>query len=136
MNGNKPIVINSAVLESLSASAKTSARLRMNLDMRNSGDDKSQRMLNALEPGTVLPIHRHQTTSETLIVLKGKVEQRFYDDRGNMTMSVILTPESECVGVNVPPGQWHDTVSLESGTVIFEAKDGPYSPLTEEDILK
>jgi cupin fold WbuC family metalloprotein len=107
----------------------------MNLDMRNSDEDLSQRMLNALEPNSVLPIHRHQNSSETLIVLRGAVKQCFYDDFGNLVESFILRPNSDSVGISTPIGQWHNTIALESGTIIFEAKDGAYQPLTSEDIL-
>ena len=124
------------LFDSLTAEAMASPRLRMNLDMRNSTDDQSQRMLNAIEPGTELPIHRHRNTSETCIVLRGAAQEEFYDDNGNITEWVIMEPETACCGVNIPAGQWHRIVSLEPGTVIFEAKDGPYSPVSPEDVLE
>lgn len=129
------MVITEELLNSLSKLAKESPRLRMNLDMRNSENDNSQRMLNALEPGTDLPIHRHRNSSETIVILRGKLEQQFFDDNGNLTQSFILKPNSEYIGISVPKGVWHKSVSLESGTVIFEAKDGKYEPLSLEDIL-
>lgn len=128
-------VFDRQVLDSVSVAASRCERLRMNLDLRNSPDDGSQRMLNALEPGTVLPIHRHRTTSETLIVLRGSVRQNFYAADGSLSGSWILAAGSDSPGINVPAGQWHNTESLESGTVIFEAKDGPYQPITSQDIL-
>jgi cupin fold WbuC family metalloprotein len=129
------MLIDKDTFDALTDAAKQSERKRMNLDMRNSAEDLSQRMLNALEPETVLPIHRHQNSSETLIVLRGAVKQCFYDDLGNLVESFILKPNSDKVGISTPIGQWHNTTALESETIIFEAKDGAYQPLTSEDIL-
>lgn len=127
--------LDKALFESVSAEAKESPRLRMARDMRTTPADNSQRMLNAIEPGTELPIHRHRNTSEICIVLRGIAEEIFYDDNGNITERVMLQPDSECVGVNIEKGRWHKIVSLEPGTVIFEAKDGAYEPVSPEDIL-
>lgn len=127
--------LDNKLLDTVTDCAKKSPRLRMNSDMRNSSEDHSQRMLNALEPGTELPIHRHRKTSETCIVLRGSAIEIFYDDDGNETERVLMKPNSVCCGVNIRKGRWHKIVSLESGTVIFEAKDGVYEPLTAEDIL-
>ena len=80
--------IDKTILDELTAKAKTGERLRMNLDMRTSSDDTSQRMLNALEPGTIVPIHRHCFTAETVIIVRGKVKEIFYDDNGNVTEEV------------------------------------------------
>jgi len=104
-------------------------------DMRNTPADKSQRMLNAIEPGTELPVHRHRNTSESFIILRGSAEEIFYDDQGNITERVLMQPGSDCVGVNIEKGRWHRIVSLEPDTVIFEAKDGAYEPVSPEDIL-
>ncbi len=118
--------INKQVLDELTLKAKESPRLRMNLDLRTSPHDNSQRMLNALEPGTVLPIHRHQMSTEVVVILRGSATQYFYDDLGNVTEDVtIKTGTPEC-GMSVEKGRWHKLVSDESGTVIFEAKDGRY----------
>jgi len=92
-------------------------------------------MLNAIEPGTELAVHRHRNSTETCIVLRGSAEEIFYDDYGNVTERVLMQPASECCGVNIESGRWHKIVSLEPGTVIFEAKDGAYGPLALEDIL-
>ena len=124
------------LFDEASRSATASPRLRINHDLRNSSNDLSQRMLNAIEPGTILPIHRHPTTSETCIVLRGKAEEIFYDDNGNITERVLMAPNSYCIGVNIEKGRWHKIVSLEPGTIIFEAKDGSYTPITPEDILE
>ena len=127
--------ITQALLDSLTAQAQASPRRRMNLDLRNSPSDGSQRMLNALEPGTVLPIHRHRKSSETVVCLRGRLREIFYSDAGDVTEVIDLAPGSGCVAVNIPIGQWHTVEPLESGTVILEAKDGPYEPLGEGDVM-
>lgn len=128
-----PMLITTSILDSLTAKAKASPRLRMNLDLRNSPEDQSQRMLNALEPGTVMPIHRHRGSSETVVCLRGHFEEYFYDDSGNLVETIDMRPGG--IILNVPIGQWHSLRSLESGTVLFECKDGKYVPLGEEDVL-
>lgn len=129
--------ITQAVLDQLTEQAKASPRLRMNLDLRNSADDQSQRMLNAIEPGSPLPIHRHQKTSETVVCLRGRLVWEFYDDlERTCTDSIILSPNGPTVALNIPAGQWHTVRALESGSVILEMKDGPYEPLSEVDILR
>lgn len=110
---------------------QASPRLRMNY-VRNTPADQSQRMLNALEPGTVMPIHRHRYTSETAVVLRGKVSFLYYDDKGEITDIFVVTPESDLVGINVPMGQWHSLECLESGSVILATKDGSWKAMKEE----
>lgn len=127
--------ITQALLDDLTAKAKASPRLRMNLDLRNSDTDQSQRMLNAIEPGSPLPIHRHQSTSETVVCLRGRLVWEFYDEVGNCTETIELSPNSLVVALNVPKGQWHTVKALESGSVIMEVKDGPYEPMRPEDVL-
>lgn len=122
------------LLDSLTEQAKASPRLRMNMDLRNSVDDKSQRMLNALEPGTVLPIHRHKNTSEIIICIRGHFEEYLYDEMGNLVEVVDMVPGG--VVLNIEAGRWHNLCSLESGTVLFECKDGLYTPLESEDIME
>ena len=128
------MTVDQHILDDLTAQAKASPRLRMNLDLRNSPSDQSQRMLNAIEPGTVLPIHRHRTTSETVVCFRGHFEEYFYDDSGHLTDTIDMYPGGPLV--NIPAGQWHSLKSLESGTVLLECKDGPWEPLGEEDILE
>ena len=128
--------IDKTILDELTAKAKASDRLRMNLDMRTSSNDTSQRMLNAVEPGTIVPIHRHCFTAETVIIVRGKVKEIFYDDNGNVTEEVLMEVGGECPMVQIPAGMWHTIEALESGSVIFEAKDGAFAPLSEEDIMK
>ena len=127
--------ITQALLNDLTAQAKASPRLRMNLDLRNSPEDGSQRMLNAIEPGSLLPIHRHRQSSETVVCLRGRLQEVFYDDAGEETAVIELAPGSDCVALNIPMGQWHTVRSLESGTVLLECKDGAYAPLGEVDLL-
>ena len=122
-------------LDSLTAQAQASPRLRMNLDLQNSPEDGSQRMLNAIESGSVLPIHRHRASSETVVILRGHLREVFYNDAGEVTGVIDLIPGGNCVALNIPLGQWHTVEALESGTVILECKDGPWEPLGEGDIL-
>ena len=129
------MLLTTALLDDLTDQAKVSPRLRMNLDLRNSPSDHSQRMLNALEPGTVMPIHRHPDSSETVVVLRGKVKWLYYNDKGEITHTFIVMPESNLVGLSVPMGQWHSLECLETGTVILETKDGPWKPLEEESMM-
>ena len=139
------MIIDNILLDKLTAQAKESPRLRMNMDLRNSDADSSQRMLNAIEPGSVVPIHRHQKTSETVVVLRGRVVEEYYDDAGVLVESFVLgdchvadAPRNDvpmAYALNIPAGQWHTLRALESGTVILEMKDGAYEPISPEDIL-
>ena len=124
-------------MDELTAEAKASPRLRMNRDLRNSADDTSQRMLNAIEPGSVVPIHRHQKTSETVVCLRGRLVEEFYDELERIcTETIELSPNGQVVALNIPAGQWHTVRALESGTVIMEMKDGAYEPIQDCDVLK
>ena len=128
------MVIDKILLDELTEKAKASPRLRCNLDLRNSAEDLSQRMLNALEPGTVMPIHRHKSTSETCICIRGHFEEYFYDENGVLTDIIDMVPGGSVL--NIEKGQWHSLKCLESGTVLFEAKDGAYRPLVEDEIME
>lgn len=128
------MIITKDILDELTAKAKTSERLRCNLDLRNSAEDKSQRMLNALEPGTIFPIHRHQASSETVVILSGKIRWIFYDEKGVETECVTLDANGEPRMLNVEKDRWHSLECLESGSVLYESKDGPYHPLEENEI--
>ena len=129
--------ITKAILDDLTAKAKESPRLRMNMDLRNSPDDTSQRMMNAIEPGSPVPIHRHQKTSETVVCLRGRLIEEFYDElERTCTEAIELSPNGPVVALNIPAGQWHTVRAMESGTVILEMKNGAYEPTTEADILK
>ena len=128
--------ITQELLDDLTAQAKASPRLRMNFDLRNSAEDQSQRMLNAIEPGSPLPVHRHRRSSETVVCLRGHLREIFYDDDRQVTDVIDLAPNGDCVALNIPRCQWHTVEVLESGTVILECKDGAYEPLSEDDVLK
>lgn len=128
------MVITKEILDELSAKAKVSERQRANFDLRSSTEDLSQRMLNALEPGTVMPIHRHMETSETCVCIRGHFEEYFYDENGNLTETIDMAPGG--VVLNIEKGQWHSLRCLESGTILLEAKDGKYAPLAPDEIFK
>ena len=128
--------IDNKFLDNLTTQAKANPRLRQSFDLRTTSDDNSQRMLNAMEPGSLIPIHRHCTTTETMVMVRGKFIERFFDDTGNLTDEFVMEPCGEHPMIQIEAGQWHSLEVLESGTVIFEAKDGKYVPLDEKDIIK
>ena len=130
------MIIDKSLLDTLSSQAKANPRLRQAYDLRNTPDDNSQRMLNALEPGTIMPIHRHRKSSETVVIVRGSLIERFYDDEGNITEEVLMVPGGENPVVQVEKGRWHSLECLEPNTVLFESKDGKYEPLSEQDIMK
>ena len=129
------MLIDNNLLDSVTSKAKESDRLRMNFNLHESLDAKAQRLLNALEPGTVLPIHRHQHTAETYIVLRGAIKVLFYNDDRVLTDEFMVDPLEGVYGLHIPIGQWHTLEVLESGTMIFEVKDGPYTPMGPEDLM-
>src|SRR5690554_2041246 len=129
------MLIDKKLLDEVTERAKASERLRMNYNFHDSLDAKAQRLLNALEPGTELAIHRHQDTAETYMVIRGAIKVLFYNDRKELTKEFTLDPKREEYGVHIPKGQWHTLEVLEKDTVIFEVKDGPYMPLGGEDVL-
>ncbi|MBR2881259.1 MAG: WbuC family cupin fold metalloprotein [Prevotella sp.] len=128
--------INTALLDALTEQAKASPWLRMNYDLRNSAADTSQRMLNAIEPGSVVPIHRHQKTSETVVMLRGRIVEEFYDELERICSATYeVSPNGPICALNIPAGTWHTLRSLESGTVILEMKDGAYEPIAGCDVM-
>ena len=127
--------IDTNLLNGVTAQAKESPRLRMNYKFHASLEAKAQRLLNALEPGTVLPVHRHPHTAETYLLLRGRIRVMFYNEAKEETESTVLDPLTGDYGVHIPAGQWHTLEVLESGSVLFEVKDGPYTPLGEDDLL-
>lgn len=129
------MIINKGILDDLTRRAQNSPRLRMNYNFHQSLDEKCHRMLNAVEPGTDIPIHRHPTKDESFVVLRGKVRSTTYNDDGSVIESVVLSKEDGLYGVDIPKGVWHKLESLESGSVIFECKEGPFVPHEEEGIL-
>ena len=128
-------IIDSKLLDDVSGQAVLSPRLRMNYNLHERLDAKAQRLLNALEPGTVLPIHRHLHTPETYILLRGSLRVKFYNEARELIDSVVLDCSEGNYGVNIPAGQFHTIEVLASGTVIFEVKEGPYQSLDAGDIL-
>lgn len=126
--------IEQQLLDRLSEEARKNPRLRTNYDLRTGNDDQSQRMLNALEPSTVVPVHRHRNTTETLVVVRGRLRELLYNDQGELTDSFEMAAGGACPILQIEKGQWHSLECLESGTVIFEAKDGAYAPLPAEDV--
>ncbi len=128
------MVITKEILYELTEKAKENPRLRQSLDLRNSPDDNSQRMLNALEPGTVMPIHRHHGSSETVVILRGKIYWIFYDENGQETDRVVLDADGEPRMLNVEKDRWHSLECLTTGTVLYESKDGPYYPLEKDEV--
>ena len=130
------MIISQQILDDLTRRAQSSPRLRMNYNFHQSLDDKFHRMLNAVEPGTDIPIHRHPTKDESFVVLRGKVRSTTYNDDGSVIESVVLSQEDGLYGVDIPKGVWHKLESLEPGSVIFECKEGPFVPHEEEGILE
>ena len=128
-------IITRKKLDELTEQAKASPRKRAHLDLRNSPEDTSQRMLNAIEPTALIPIHYHRHSSETVVCLRGRLVEEFYDAAGQLTETFELTPGGPIAVLNVPVGQWHTARALESGTVIMETKDGHYEPLGPEEII-
>lgn len=129
------ITINNTLLEQVTQQAKENSRLRMNYNLHDNLESKAQRLFNALEPGTKLPVHRHMHTSETYIIICGRLNVLFYNDDKQLTEQCELDPQKGNYGVHIPVGQWHTLEVQESGTVIFEVKDGPYTALTQENMM-
>ena len=129
------MVINEQLLNEVTRQAQASPRLRMNYNFHQSLDEKCHRMLNALEPGTEIPIHHHPTKDETFILMRGKVRVLTYNDDGTIIDDIILSQETGNYGVNIPKNVWH-TIQCIEPAVIFECKEGPFVPHEEEGILK
>ena len=129
-------LIDEKLLNELTRQAKENARLRVNYNLHEHLEDKVQRLLNAMEPGTKLPIHRHRHAAETYFLIRGSILVKYYDDKGNLTEEIELNVKEGKYGIHIPVGQFHTLEVLESGTIIFEVKEGPYQPIGENDILK
>lgn len=132
----KAMLLTQGILDSVSEKAKESPRLRMNFNMHTSVEDKVHRMFNAMEPGTIVPVHRHQSSDETMVMLRGSLRVNLYDAKGNTTESHILKANSSVFGIDIKTGIYHGVEVLEEGTVMLEIKEGPYEPLKSEDILE
>lgn len=130
------MVLTQTILDKVTSEASNSPRLRMNFNLHESLEDVVQRMFNALEPGTIVPIARHPNCSETLIMLRGKLRVLIYNDEKEIIEDVVIAPNTVNIGYHIPKGVWHQVESLEQGTVCFETREGPYEPVQEEDIMK
>ncbi len=130
------MVIDKELLDKISEQAKDSPRLRMNYNFHQNLDEKCHRFLNAVEPGTEVPIHKHPTKDETFVLLRGKVKVTTHNDDGSIIESIVLCPEEGTYGVNIPKGVWHSLEAIEPNSVIFECKEGPFVPHEEDGILE
>lgn len=130
------MVIDNQLLDDVSEQAKASPRLRMNYNFHQSLNDKCHRFLNAVEPGTDVPIHRHPTKDETFVILRGRVIVKTYDDDGSVIESVELCPDEGKYGVNIPKGVWHNLEALAPNSCIFECKEGPFVPHEIDGVLQ
>ena len=128
-------IIDRELLDEVSRQAKQSDRLRMNYNFHESLEEKCHRMLNAVEPGTLVPIHRHPTKDESFVILRGKVRSTTYNDDGSVIESVVLCHENGVYGVDIPKNVWHRLEALEPDSVIFECKEGPFVPHEVEGVL-
>ena len=129
-------IIDDQLMDSVSAQAKQSPRLRMNYNFHQSLDDKCHRFLNAMELGTQVAVHHHITKDESLVVLRGKVRVLIYNDEGEITENEVIDPKEGRYGVDISKNTWHTVECLESGTVIFEVKEGPFVPHEIDGILE
>lgn len=128
-------ILDEQLLNLVSNQACESPRLRMNHNLHASLEDKVQRLLNAMEPGTELPVHRHKDTDETYILLRGKLDVKVYNEQKELIATHRLDPKEGKYGIHIPANSWHNVEVLENGTVIFEVKQGPYLPLAGDDIM-
>lgn len=133
MSERNDLLIDDAMLDSVQLAAKASERLRMHYDLRNTAGDCSCRMLNVMEVGTLMPIHRHRNTSETIVLLRGHIIEHFYDDMGNVIAEYDINPEKGRYGLQIPAGVWH-SFDVVTPSALFEAKDGAYIPCAACDI--
>lgn len=132
------MIVTPELLDNLTLQAKVNPRLRMNYDLRTTINDTSQRMLNALDPGTIVPVHRHPISSETVCCIRGALEEVIYEEQPDGTI-VEVERISLCAGsplavAQIPMGMWHTVANIKEGTIIFESKDGAYEPAKLEDM--
>lgn len=130
------MIIDKELLDKVTAQAKISPRQRMNYNFHQSLDEKCHRFLNAVEPGTEVPIHKHPTKDETFVILRGKVRVTTHNDDGSIIEDYVLCPDEGRYGVNIPKGVWHTIEAIESNSVIFECKEGPFVEHEEDGILE
>ena len=130
----RQVVLDDSLLDKVQMLAQESPRLRMNYDLRNSEDDQSQRMLNVMLPGTHTTIHKHNLSSETVMLMRGRMDTVFYNNKGVEMQRIHMGGDTGVFGVNIPKGQWH-TFEVYDLSIIFMAQDGPWSPLSKENML-
>ena len=128
------MIIDNKLLDEITVRAEESPRRRMNFNLHDSLDAKAQRLINVLLPGTVIPVHRHRHTAETYLLLRGRMTVIFYNELGAESGRYLLDPREGNYGLQIPAGQWHGLEVLEPSAII-EIKDGPYTPLSPEDLL-
>jgi cupin fold WbuC family metalloprotein len=129
-------VIDDHLLNIISQRASADDRLRKNYNLHQDLGESVQRLLNALEPGTQLPVHRHRHTDETYIILRGRLHVKTYNDQGDISNFIVLDPREGKYGVSIAANEWHAVEVVEKGTVIFEVKNGPYRPLSDDDVME
>ena len=131
---NNMEIIDDQLIKKVREEARKSPRLRMNYNFHQSLSEKCHRFLNALEPGTQIPVHHHPTKDETFVILKGKVRVSIYNDEGKVLQTCIICHEEGSYGVNIPKNMWHGVECIEP-SVIFECKEGPFVEHEAEGIL-
>ena len=135
MNKTELKIVTPEFLSELSQKAANSPRQRLNHNFHDDLADPINRMLNAFEPGTYIQPHKHENPDkrEVFIVLRGSLVVVIFDDSGNPVDFILLDPAKGNYAVEIPPGVWHNVVSLESGTVVYEIKDGPYQQISDKN---
>ena len=128
-------IIDEKLIEKVTEEAKASPRLRKNYNFHKSLSEKCHRFLNALEPGTQIPVHHHPTKDETVIILKGKVRVTTYNDDGEVIQSCVISQEDGVYGVDIPKNTWHGVECLEP-SILFECKEGPFVEHEVDGILE
>ena len=133
---NEMVLIDDDLLDRTSEKALRAPRLRMNHNFHTREDEPVNRLLNAMEPGTYLPVHRHTAPpkSESIVVLRGRLAAFVFDDRGRAAQRAVVDPSLGVYGFDIAPGVWHGSLVLEPGTVVFEVKPGPYVPVGAVDL--
>jgi cupin fold WbuC family metalloprotein len=129
------IIINRQLLDDITTAAQANPRQRKNWNIHPHDDFPAHRLLNAMEPASYIRPHRHLDPfkDETFIIMRGRLGLLVFDDEGNVTAKLLLDAAGENLGVDIPAGVFHTAVSLAEGTIFFEAKAGPYRPLTEAE---
>ena len=129
------MLLTTKILDETSAKAKVCPRLRMNWNLHESFEDSVQRMFNALEPGTEVPVARHPDSAETLIILRGRLRILIFNGNKEILEDVVIDPITDNIGYHIPKGVWHQVQSLEEGTIVFETREGPYKPVSDCDLM-